>query len=172
MKKVILPVLVAVLFVSACARDLSSNVYSSSSTLSLTLEGQIVAVRPIKIKEDSTGTGVLAGGALLGAGGSAVGGGDSAIAAAVIGGALIGGVLGNLIEAELGQQDGFEYIVKLDISNLKADAYEGSGAMRSVISAATTNGLVTIIQGNDTTLTEGQPVYAIFSEKRVRVIAK
>jgi outer membrane lipoprotein SlyB len=44
--------------------------------------------------------------------------------------------------------------------------------MRSAISTAITSGLVTIVQGKDVILSEKQPVYTIFSDKRVRVIAR
>ena len=42
--------------------------------------------------------------------------------------------------------------------------------MRNAISAATTSGLITIIQGADTVLKEGEQVYIIFSDKRTRII--
>ncbi len=159
--------------VVACARDLSSNTYTSDSTLSLTLEGQIKSVRPIVIKDSDqlsrNSTGIISGGALGGVAASNVGGGNGK-ALAVVGGVIAGAALGALAESELGKQDGFEYIVKVDTSKLKGDYYEGSGAMRSAISAATTNGLVTIIQGNDVVLSKGEKVYAIFSDKRTRLV--
>lgn len=160
---------------SGCARDLSSNVYTSDSTLSLTLEGVIKSVRPIVIKNSDELTrntaGIISGGALGGVAASNVGKG-SGQALAVVGGVVVGAALGALVESELGKQDGFEYIIKVDTSNLKDGYYEGTGAMRSAISAATTNGLVTVIQGNDVVLANGQPVYIIFSDKRTRVIAQ
>lgn len=158
---------------SACARDLSSNSYTSDSTLSLTLEGKIVSARPIMIKNSDqlsrNSAGIISGGALGGVAGSAVGG-KSGQALAVVGGVIAGAAIGALVESELGKQDGYEYIVKLDTSKLKSDYYEGTGAMRGAISAATTNGLVTIVQGNDVVLSEGQKVYAIFSDKRTRIV--
>ena len=42
--------------------------------------------------------------------------------------------------------------------------------MRNAISSATTSGLITIIQGTDNVLKEGQKVYVIFSDKRTRII--
>ena len=42
--------------------------------------------------------------------------------------------------------------------------------MRNAISAATTSGVVTIVQGTDTMLKTGQKVYVIFSDDRTRVI--
>lgn len=166
---------IAALTLVACARDLSSNVYTADSTLSLTMEGKIVSARPIIIKNSdrlgANSSGILGGAAIGGAAGNTIGSG-SGKTAAIVGGIVAGALIGAFAESELGKQDGFEYIVKLDTSKLKHDYYEGSGAMRSAISSATTNGLVTIVQGNDTQLQEGQKVYAIFSEKRTRLIAQ
>ena len=163
----------SLLTLGGCARDLSSDVYTSDSTLSLTMEGKIISVRPITIKNEdklqNNTTGALAGGALGAAAGSTAGEG-SGKTVAIVGGAIAGAVVGALAEDKLGESKGFEYIVKLDNSKLPANYYEGSGAMHQVISAATTNGLVTIVQGNDVVLTEGQKVYAIFSDKRARLI--
>ena len=158
---------------SGCARDLSGNVYTSNSTLSLTMEGKIVSARPIIITEsdqlDRNTAGIISGGAVGAAAGSGVGS-DSGKALAMVGGVIAGAAIGALVQSELGKQDGYEYIVKLDTSKLKSGYYEGSGAMRGAISSATTNGLVTIVQGNDVVLAEGDKVYAIFSDKRTRLI--
>lgn len=160
-------------FLSACARDLSSNTYTSDATLSLTLEGKVISARPIMIKNsdqlsDNTG-GILTGGVAGATLGSTVGGGNGQ-AASVVGGAIIGGVTGAVMQGQLGKSEGIEYIVKVDNSKLKGKYYEGSGAMRNAISSATTSGLVTIVQSNDNPLVEGQSVYVIFSDKRTRII--
>lgn len=165
--------LIPVMF-SGCARDLSSNVYVSSSTLSLTLEGQVISVRPVVVKENDK-LGNNAGGMLVGGAGGAVlgastGSGKGAVLGAV-GGALLGGALGGLVEGQLSKSSGYEYIVKVDTSKLNAKYYEGNAAMRNAISAATTSGVITIVQGADTLLNVGQKVYVIFSDDRVRVIA-
>lgn len=159
---------------SGCARDLSSSTYTSDSTLSLTLEGKVLSVRQVKIKNtdnpsDNVG-GALAGGALGAVAGSNAGRGNGQ-AAAVVGGAVIGAVAGALIQDKLGEQEGFEYIVKIDTSKLKSDYYEGTGAMRKAISSATTSGLATIVQGKDVVFSKGQKVFVIFSDNRTRIIA-
>jgi outer membrane lipoprotein SlyB len=159
-------------FLASCGRDLSSDVYTSDSTLSLTLEGKILSVRPITIKDNDKaefGAGALGGGAIGAASGATVGSGSGQVAAAV-GGAVAGAVIGAVAENQLGQSQGYEYIIKVDNSKLKDTYYEGSGAMRSAISSATTNGLVTIVQGADVVLQKGDPVYVIFSDKRSRVV--
>ncbi|MCE3233063.1 MAG: pcp [Rickettsiaceae bacterium] len=173
MKKII-AVTLSILTLAACARDLSSDVYTSDSTLSLTLQGKIISARPITIKNsdqlsDNTG-GMLAGGALGAVAGSNMGGGNGQ-AAAVVGGALVGAAAGAVAQGSLGKSEGFEYIIKVDTKNLKSDYYEGSASMRNAISSATTSGLVTVVQGKDVALNKGQSVYVIFSDKRTRVIS-
>jgi len=172
-KNKILPLFMVVLVATGCGRDLSSNVYTSDSTLSLTMQGKIISVRKIVIKENdkmgNNGTGILSGAALGAAGGSAAGKGGGS-AAALVGGAIIGGVVGAAAEGALSQQDGFEYIVKVDAKNLGNDYYEGTGAVRQAISSAVTNGLITVVQGADEVYSKGQNVYVIFSDKRTRII--
>ena len=159
---------------SSCARDLSSSTYSSDSTLSSTLTGHILEVRPVTIKDsekmsDNLG-GMLAGGALGGVLGSAVGGG-SGTDIAIVGGAIAGGLAGAAVQQKLGESKGLEYIVKVDTTNLKDTYYGGSPSMRNAISSATTSGLVTVVQSADNPLSAGQKVYIIFSDKLTRVIA-
>lgn len=160
---------------SGCARDLSTNVYTSDSTLNLTLEGKVVAARPVVVKntdkltDNTTG---MAGGALAGGVIGNTAGSGSGHVAAIAGGVLAGAVIGSIVESQLGTADGIEYIVKVDTSKLKSGYYEGSAVMRNAISSATTSGLVTIIQGKDTVFDVNQDVYIIFSPKRTRIIAR
>ncbi|WP_341789405.1 hypothetical protein [Rickettsia endosymbiont of Polydrusus tereticollis] len=158
---------------TGCARDLSSNVYTSDSTLNLTLEGEVISIRPVIIKEsdrlsDNSG-GMLAGGVMGGVLGSGVGQGTGN-AAAIVGGAIAGAALGSGLQGKLGEKKGYEYLVKVDTSKIKSDYYEGNSAMRNVISTAVTSGLITVVQATDSNIKTGQKVYIIFSEKRTRVI--
>ncbi len=159
---------------SGCARDLSSSTYTSSSTLSLTLEGKVLSVRAVTIKEndkmgDNTG-GMLAGGVMGAALGSGMGKG-SGKGMAMVGTAIAGGLAGAALQGALSKDKGFEYIVKVDTSKLKSTYYEGTAAMRNAISSATTSGVVTIVQGADNPISVGQNVYVIYSDNRARVIA-
>ena len=177
MKTLSLKVITLITLISilgGCARDLSSTTYTSSSTLSLTLEGKLVAVRAVTIKDtdkmgDNAG-GMLAGGVMGAALGSGIGSG-SGNKMAIVGTAIVGGLAGAALQQKLGESKGFEYIIKLDTSKLKSNYYEGNTAMRNAISAATTSGMITVVQGNDTILSAGQSVYVIFSDNRTRVIA-
>lgn len=159
---------------TGCARDLSSNTYTSDSTLSLTLEGKVVSARPVTIKENdklsgNTG-GMLAGGLLGGAIGTNIGKGGGRTVG-VVGGALAGAAAGALIQDKLSTSSGIEYIVKLDMSKFKDGYYEGNEAMRNVLSTAKTSGMITVIQSSkDNVVREGQRVYVIFSNNRTRII--
>lgn len=167
-------VLAMVSLLSACTRDLSSSTYVSDSTLSLTLEGKILAARPVTIKnsdDPSKNVGGMVAGGLLGAAvGSNIGGGGGRTVATV-GVGLAGAALGAAVQDKLGTSKGFEYIVKLDMSKFKDGYYEGSTAMRNVISTAKTSGVITVVQvDKEGALREGQKVYVIFSNDRTRVI--
>lgn len=160
---------------SACARDLSSSMYTSDSTLSLTMEGVIISARPVIVKntdkmQDNVG-GMLAGGAMGAAVGSGIGGG-SGNTMAIVGGAIAGGLAGSAIQGKLGESKGMEYIVKVDTSKMKDTYFDGNAAMRNVVATAKVNGLVTVVQGADNALSIGQNVYVIFSENRTRVIPR
>ncbi|HJD55060.1 MAG TPA: hypothetical protein LFW21_00005 [Rickettsia endosymbiont of Pyrocoelia pectoralis] len=160
-------------FISGCARDLSTNVYTSDSTLNLTLQGEVVSARPVKVKEsdslsDNAG-GMAAGGIAGGVLGSTVGQGHGNTAA-IVGGVLAGAAVGTILQDKLGESKGYEYLIKVDTSKIKSDYYEGSSAMRNVISTAVTSGLITVVQGTDVNIRVGQKVYVIFSEKRTRII--
>ena len=163
-----------IITLSSCARDLSMNTYSSDSVLSLTLEGRVISVREVTIKNSdklsSTSTGSLGGGIAGGLIGASTG--DSGASKVIIGtgAAIIGSVVGAGIEAGLSKKKGYEYIVKVDTSKLKSDYYEGSPAMRAAISSATTSGLITILQGKDVLIPAKTMVYVIFSESRVRIV--
>lgn len=171
----LLATVTATVTLSGCARDLSSSMYTSSSTLSFTLEGTVVSARPIKLKEHDkledhkTGMaiGALAGGA---AGAGAIGGGTGRIGGGIAG-ALVGGLVGAAVESGLSQAAGMEYIVKVDTSSIKDTYYEGNAALRNVIATARVNGLVTVVQGADNPLVAGQKAFVIFSDNRTRVVA-
>ena len=149
----ILPLLLLIILsLTGCARDLSSTTYTSDSTLNIVLEGILVSSRAIKIKESDRLSDNSAGAALGGLGGGAIahssGGGTSA--------------------------KGTEFIVKIDKSKLSDDYYEGSARMRNAISAAKTTGVITVIQTSEKTkekmIQVGENVLVIISENRSRVI--
>lgn len=174
-KRIIGLIMGSLLILSGCARDLSNNVYTSDSTLNLTLEGEILSVRPVIIKNSDTlsdnAFGGAAGGITGGIAGSNAGrgrGNSTAIAA----GSLAGVLIGAMIESKLSTADGIEYIVKVDKSNLSDEYYTGTALMRDAIAAARINGLITIVTGKDEVLAPHEKVYVILSPKRARVIRK
>jgi outer membrane lipoprotein SlyB len=159
-------------FTAGCARDLSSNVYTSNSTFNLVLNGRILKSRPVLVKNNDqlshNSTGIVAGGIAGGAAGYATGEGGALIAAGVLAGALVG----SLIESSLSTADGIEYIVQIDRSQLSNDYYEGSALLREAVASAKATGTVAIVQSKDNPLQEGQEVFAIISPKRARVVSK
>lgn len=181
MRKLLQKALVFILIMpllSNCARDLSSNVYTSDATQSFTLEGTVVSARKVVVKNadqlSGNSTGTLAGGAMGAAIGSTAGDrrNASATAIGIVGGAIVGGVAGAMAEGKLGKANGYEYIVRVDRSKIKGDQhYDGSLAMRNAIASAAATGLITVVQGTDVVFGPGQKVYMIISDKRTRIIA-
>ena len=167
-----LVLLPSLILTASCARDLSSNMYTTDSTMNLTLEGKVISVRNVTLKEsDRLGNnsgGMVAGGLAGGVAGGSAGNGSSG---GVILGALVGAAAGAVVQDSLSTTQGFEYIVKVDPAKIKYQYYEGSPAMRAAISSATTSGLITIVQQDkESAVKVDQNVYVIFSDNRTRII--
>lgn len=139
MHKILLMATAALIMpIAACTSDISSSHYSTSSvgTVSQTMAGTVVSVRPITVSSEDNNAGTLVGGALGGVAGSQIGGGSTAHILGAIGGAVAGGIAGNAAQRGLSSQGGFEYVVRLDNGNM-----------------------VTVTQGNDILLNPGQRCY-------------
>jgi outer membrane lipoprotein SlyB len=171
---------------TSCAKDLSGSTYVDSANAGVVLEGTVVSARPVKIKASdklggsgSNGLGMLGGGAMGGVAGNSFGKGTGN-AAATVGGAILGAVLGNVIEDQLGQSDGYEYIVKVSEDNISnADNSDdnvsistGNGIKNKItnntkIKAKTK--MISVVQGKDQIFSPGQKVYVIYSDDRPRL---
>lgn len=146
--------LVALLVLSACARNISPDVYKASHVgeASNTYAGVIVNARQVLVEEEEylekNGLGVAGGGVLGGVLGNQIGGG-SGRTIATVGGALAGATAGAYAEKELKKQSAIEYVVKLD------------------------NGqLMTIVQGISPVYNTGQRVYVMKSyQGRSRIVS-
>jgi len=117
----------ALAVLGGCAnRSASSGVYSydQAQREQIVRTGTVTGVRPITIQDDqSTGGGLLAGGALGGVAGNAVGGG-SGRAIATVGGAILGALAGNALENRVGRSSGYEITVRLDNGETRVVAQE------------------------------------------------
>lgn len=117
----------AVVFVSGCAKpSASANVYNYNQTQrdQIVRNGTVINVRPITIQSDqSSGGGMIAGGAVGGVAGSAIGGGTGRTLA-IIGGAILGALAGNAIEDKMDKKDGLEISVRLDNGETRVIAQE------------------------------------------------
>lgn len=122
MKTVTKTVLAAVLTAMAltgCAPSISPDTYSTSTANSVNnvIAGTIVSARMVKVSGDSLTQGGGMVGTLAGAGagaiaaGSTIGQGNGSTLAA-IGGAVLGGVVGNYAEKKITAQTGMEYVIK------------------------------------------------------------
>lgn len=124
----------AMVLLSACRSDIGANDYTTGSVgrASSAYECSVVSVRQVNVKSNN-GVGTLAGGAAGAIGGYAIGGDKTAHLLGGVGGAVLGGMLGNAAQNALSSQSGYEYIVKLNNGRLE-----------------------TITQGTDVLLSPGQ----------------
>lgn len=135
----------AVMTLSGCARDISSDIYSEShiGETSTTYSGVIISARQIRVQEHEklkeNELGILGGGAAGGAIGHTMGKGKGKDVATVAG-AIAGAVGGALAEKALNTQDAMEYVVELK-----------NGEMR------------TVVQGMEPRLGNGQEVFLMVS---------
>lgn len=178
--------IIATVFVlTGCAREMSSNVYTSSSTSGKVLEGRVLSARPVTIKEadklqDNT-MGMLGGGILGAVAGSAVGKGTGQGLAAV-GAGILGAAAGAYAQDKLGTQQGMEYVVRIDkkyISSIpsrtskKQITYGTNSASEDVSQSIqvedTKTDLVSVLQGADVVFQPGQHVLVIYNNDRPRL---
>lgn len=110
-------VLGSLAILAGCANDSASgSVYSygQAQREQIVRTGTVEAVRPVTIQKDQTsGAGVFAGGALGGVAANSIGGGRGNVLA-TIGGGLLGAMAGNAAENQLGKTRGLEITVRLD----------------------------------------------------------
>ncbi len=147
--------LIICLCLSACARQMSPDVYDADhiGEASATYSGTVVSVREVKIQDGDRlqdnalgGVGGGVAGALIG---STIGHGAGTVAAE-IGGAVVGATAGALGEQALKKENGLEYIVKLESGEVK-----------------------TVVQGVNPRFQAGDQVWMLVSNKgRSRLIAR
>jgi outer membrane lipoprotein SlyB len=110
-------VLGSLAILAGCANDNASGAvysYGQAQREQIVRTGTVEAVRPVIIQKDqTTGAGVLAGGALGGVAASSIGGGRGNVLA-TIGGGLLGAMAGNAAENQIGKTQGLEITVRLD----------------------------------------------------------
>lgn len=139
------------LMLGACAADIGANQYDSAAVGSVTqaLKGTIISVRAVTVRDNDRSTGTAIGALAGGLGGSQIGKGSTATILGATGGALLGGAAGNMAQKGLSSQQGYEYVVQLD-----------------------NGGVVTVTQGNDVLLANGQRCMVLYgsSGSRARVI--
>ncbi|MDE3059732.1 MAG: hypothetical protein KGJ06_01825 [Pseudomonadota bacterium] len=181
-----LSIILCATLLTACAKNMSSNVYTDSSTPGKVLEGTIISARTVTVKahdklQDNTAGGLVGGAAGLGAG-SQVGRGTGNIAAD-IGGAIIGAVAGAYIQDELNTQEGTEYLVKLDkqyiqeYDDVRKKVAVGSKTgieqeMTLSSNVGTKTDIVSVVQTDNPPLREGTHVYVIYNDSRPRLVAQ
>ncbi len=149
--KIFVCLMVCTLF-TGCARRIGGEHYGQATVgeASTTYQGVIVSARPVVVGQEQLGdntAGTLGGGLLGGLAGSQIGKGRGQVAA-MAGGAVLGAVAGAFAEDKLKEQEGIEYVVRLN-----------NGSLR------------TVVQGPEPRLSPGQRVLVIVGQNaRSRVI--
>lgn len=131
------------LLTSACASNINSDHYATSSTGSV---GQVVPCTVVNVRQVAVSSSDSSAGSVIGAigggvAGSTIGHGRGSVLGA-LGGAALGALAGDFAQGEMSKQTGVEYIVKLD-----------NGSMR------------TITQGTDVYMQPGQRCYLLYGNQ-------
>ena len=119
MRKLLIPILFAPAFLSACANpgvpDASALNYTvqGSQQAQAVQFGTVMAIQPVLIAPNSTGIGTLGGAAAGGYLGSRIGNGHGSTALAIIG-AVAGGIAGSAAEGAATREQGLQITVRLD----------------------------------------------------------
>ncbi|MCT4574844.1 MAG: hypothetical protein OIF36_03200 [Alphaproteobacteria bacterium] len=140
---------IALLLISACAKNIDSNVYNERETLQTRsiLKGKILQVLPVKVEGDKvvgTGSGAIIGGLA----GSTVGENDTIKVLSASLGALIGSGIGRTIDGWITNQGGYQYIIEL----------------------RATGEVISIVQGDANPLKPGDEVLLLENRNQTRVI--
>lgn len=122
----------AIVIVQGCAYPGSSadsyTTYQSQREQTVRL-ATVESVRGVTIGQGQTsGLGLIGGGAVGAVAGSAIGGGRGSLLTGIIGG-IAGAVAGNAIEKGAGTSNGVEITVRLDNGDLRAITQSASGEM-------------------------------------------
>ena len=125
MRKALLPILLAPVFLSSCANpgvpDASALGYTvqGSQQAQAVQFGTVLAIQPVLIAPNSTGIGTLGGAAAGGYLGSRMGNGRGSTALAILG-AVAGGIAGSAAEGATTREQGLQITVRLDNSQAVA----------------------------------------------------
>ncbi|WJF89897.1 glycine zipper 2TM domain-containing protein [Paraburkholderia bonniea] len=121
----------SVVLAGCATHNSSADVYTASQAMreETVRMGTVDSVRAVKISANngqSSGLGVLGGGALGAVAGSAIGGGRGSILTGIVGG-LAGAVAGNAIENGTAMRNGVEITVRLDNGDIRAITQTATG---------------------------------------------
>ena len=146
------------MFIYSCSNTSPTNVQTSDAQKVTAIEyGIIKSVLPVKIKGESNWIGATAGGMIGGLLGTQVCGEEEIVGTkcqdiAVVFGTIGGVAAGSVIQATLGNHNGFQYIINVDdcsqsVSSCKAD--EDKAFVQGDKNPISKGQRVVIIYGND-----------------------
>ncbi len=141
--------LLLIFFTYGCSNTSPTNVSTSDAQKVTAIEyGVIKSSSPVKIKGESNWIGATAGGMIGGLLGTQICGEEEIIGTkcqdiAVVYGTVGGAAIGTVVQAILGNHDGFQYIVNID------DSDKDSAFVQGDKNAMNIGQRVVIIYGND-----------------------
>ena len=151
-----------ILFLYACTNTSPTNVQTSDTQKITSIEyGIIKSSTPVKIKGDSNWIGATAGGMIGGLLGTQICGEEEIVGTkcqdiAVVFGTIGGAAAGTVIQAKLGNHNGYQYIVNLD-------------SCPNETTACISDEDKAFVQGDEIPLSNGQRVVIIYGDD-VRII--
>ncbi len=169
---------------SACARNIAGDTYTSGNTVGKVTYGTVVSARQVTVKDhdklEQNALGGLAGGVAGGVAGSSVGGGTGK-GLATVGGAIAGAMLGAYAQDQLTTQTGIEYIVQLDsprytdAASKKNVTWKGQDSVAqdikdSMHTTQTESDAIAIVQNDTVMLPPGTRVMVVYNDDRPRVV--
>jgi outer membrane lipoprotein SlyB len=185
LSKLVITITLTGFVLSGCARNMGSNVYTSSAVTGKVIEGTVVSARAVVIKDSDKLTdntiGMLGGGLIGGLGGNLLGKGKGNTLSTA-GGAIAGAAVGSIIQDRLSTSNGMEYVVRIapqyrsDVPTTinKTVITSGNQSVDDEVKGATSvantkTDLISVVQGADTVYNPGQKVLIMFNNDRPRI---
>jgi outer membrane lipoprotein SlyB len=130
MKKALLSLILSTAMLSACQSNINADHYSTNEVgrVSTVSQCTVMSVRYVGVNNDS-GAGTLVGSVAGGIAGSTIGGGRTAHTLGAVGGALLGGMIGDATEQGLSSQTAIEYVLRLDNGQVISVTQGTNGAL-------------------------------------------
>ncbi|NRA74147.1 MAG: hypothetical protein HRU36_05380 [Rickettsiales bacterium] len=161
-------VIVSLIFLANCA----SNSHRDNIK-NFRLDGKIVSVQKVTIKNDAKVAGVFMGVSTGASSGVASGYAGGNTAMGMLGGAIIGGVVSAIMNSNQPDKiECYKYVIKVNKSQAKKIQYtDDNKIIKDIISSAKSKGVIRVFQDINTKLKKNQKIRISISNRRIKVVA-